>query len=170
MQCQLHRSAHPAKPGIQLLGLRNRSGKTVENKPTLTFRTAQLVRNGIDDQVVRDQIPAFHDRFDFPAQFGFLGHRTTQDLAARDLWYTILLSHQSGLGPFPGTGCSQQNYSHHSTPIFSDLVDLKAYPPPQCWTLELPHPGKIGASTIVSFSPLSMCPALYTHLVQAPPC
>ena len=103
-----------------------------------------LVCDGIDDQVVRDQFAAFHDRFDFPAQFGFLGHRTTQDLAARDLWYTILLSHQSGLGPFPGTGCSQQNYSHHSTPNFSYLVDLKAYPFPNAGSLNVPTPEKSG--------------------------
>ena len=117
MQRQLQWSIHPSKPGIQLLGLRNRPWESIKDKPTFAFGAAKLVGDRIDDEVVRDQVTTFHDRFDLPAKFGFLRHCPAQDLATRDLWYAVLLGHEPGLGPFPGTGCSQQHNSHHSTLI-----------------------------------------------------
>ncbi len=112
MQDQLHRATHPAEARVQLLSLRDVSGKSIEHESPATFRAPQPISDGVDHNIVRNQISRCHHRGHFLADFGFVRHRGSQDIPRRDLGNTVFLGHQLGLGAFSRSGNSEQNNPH----------------------------------------------------------
>ena len=112
MQDQLHRPSHPAEARIQLLSLRDISGKSIEHESPAAFRPSQTISDGVDHDIVRNQISRCHHRGYFLADFGFVRHRGSQDISRRNLGNTIFLGHQLGLGAFSRSGNSEQNNPH----------------------------------------------------------
>src|SRR5262249_43319251 len=98
-----------SKQAIECLGLRDRSWKTIQHRPSLGVRLVETLSGQADHDLIRDECPGVHVALGLDAQPRPVRDSFPKHVARRDMGDTPLLGERGRLGALAGPGWPKED-------------------------------------------------------------